>query len=143
MNKPINKPSFRKQEKGQSLIELALSFTLLLLLAGGAVDLGRGFFTFMALRDAAQEGALFASYAPTNTSGIAARIRTSSSMPVDLSRTDYVSIDVSTPNACAGNPITITVTFEDFKFIMPLMSGIPAFDIPASITDTILSPVCP
>ena len=56
-----------KKESGQSLVELALSMTLLLILLAGVVDLGRAFFTYIALRDAAQEGASYAAvYADAN-----------------------------------------------------------------------------
>ncbi len=43
---------------------------ILLFLVGGIVDLGRGFFTYMALRDAVQEGALYGSINPTLTTEI-------------------------------------------------------------------------
>lgn len=49
------------KEQGQSLVELALSLVLLLTLLAGLVDFGRAFFTYVALRDAAQEGAAYAS----------------------------------------------------------------------------------
>ena len=49
-----------KKEKGQSLVELSISLVILLILAAGLVDLGRAFFTYITLRDAAQEGASFA-----------------------------------------------------------------------------------
>jgi Flp pilus assembly protein TadG len=49
------------EEQGQSLLELAISMVILLTLLAGLVDLGRGFFTFITLRDAAQEGASYAS----------------------------------------------------------------------------------
>jgi Flp pilus assembly protein TadG len=55
-NKNIN-----PREEGQSLVELAMSLILLLTLLAGLVDFGRAFFTYVALRDAAQEGASFAS----------------------------------------------------------------------------------
>ena len=53
----------KKKEKGQSLVELSISLALLLTLLAGLVDLGRGFFTYITLRDAAQEGASYASVA--------------------------------------------------------------------------------
>ena len=49
------------KEQGQSLVELAISMTVLLILLAGVVDLGRAFFTYITLRDAAQEGASYAS----------------------------------------------------------------------------------
>ena len=52
-----------KSERGQSLTELALSMVLMLILLAGVADLGRAFFTYVALRDAAQEGALYGSFA--------------------------------------------------------------------------------
>lgn len=53
------------REQGQSLVELALSLVMLLTLLAGLIDLGRGFFTYIALRDAAQEGATYASVIKT------------------------------------------------------------------------------
>ena len=55
-----NKNQTKNKEQGQSLIELAMSLVLLLILIAGLVDLGRAFFTYIALRDAAQEGASYA-----------------------------------------------------------------------------------
>ena len=59
MNTNENKP----KEQGQSLVELSISLVVLLILAAGLVDLGRAFFTYITLRDAAQEGASYASVA--------------------------------------------------------------------------------
>lgn len=54
----------RRPEAGQSLLEfsLLLVFTLILLL--GVLDLGRVYFTYLALKDAAAEGAYFGSVYP-------------------------------------------------------------------------------
>ena len=65
-----------KNERGQSLVELAISLTVLLYLLSGAVEFGIVFFKYIQLRDAAQEGALYASLYPLDTAGIqAAAIR--------------------------------------------------------------------
>ena len=53
-----------RAQEGQSLVEVAISFSLLVLLLGGLVDLGRAFFIFIALEDAAGEAALFAPIEP-------------------------------------------------------------------------------
>ena len=45
------------QERGQSLVELAISILFLLLLLAGAAEFGVLFFQFVQLRDAAQKGA--------------------------------------------------------------------------------------
>jgi hypothetical protein len=59
-NKNINK------EKGQSLLELAVSLVVLLILLAGVVDFGRIAFYYIALRDAAQEGASYGSIFPND-----------------------------------------------------------------------------
>lgn len=56
-----------KKEQGQSLVELAMSLVILLILVAGLVDLGRAFFTYITLRDAAQEGASYASVVSTES----------------------------------------------------------------------------
>lgn len=48
-----------KREKGQSLLELAFSMILLLLILAGIVDLGRAVYTLMVMQDAAEEGITF------------------------------------------------------------------------------------
>jgi len=41
-----------KNERGQSLVEMAISLVLLLTLLSGAVEFGMAFFQFVQLRDA-------------------------------------------------------------------------------------------
>src|SRR5450759_873833 len=76
-------PSIPPKEKGQSLVELALVFTLLLILLSGIIDLGSMFYTYTALQDTAQEGAIYASTHPTDPTAIADRIKQSASSPID------------------------------------------------------------
>lgn len=54
----------RERSRGQSLVELALVTPLLLLLFAGVADLGRAFHAYVAVENAAKEGALFGSRAP-------------------------------------------------------------------------------
>ncbi|MCK5345107.1 MAG: pilus assembly protein, partial [Candidatus Heimdallarchaeota archaeon] len=49
------------KESGQSLVELALVFTTIVFMLSILVDIGRAFFTLIALNDAAQGGAVHAS----------------------------------------------------------------------------------
>lgn len=132
-------------ERGQSMIELAISFIVLLLLLAGITDLGRAFFTFSALRDAAQEGATYGSINPADTSGIIARVRGSTKDPVDLSSPD-IAIGVKIlGQPCIGSGIDVTVTFKGFQFIFPLMrtiAGTDRIDLSAHVTDEIVRPPC-
>ncbi len=154
-----------KSERGQSLVELAVSLVLLLLLLSGAVEFGMAFFQFVQLRDAAQEGALYGSLNPyldangngkfdtgesVNQAGIEARVRAASSSPINLADTTNPDITVVASSSdgsnkfCEGNGLTVTVSYQH-KVFMPFLSTVIGTKIPlkASVTDTILSPVCP
>ncbi|HSM70899.1 MAG TPA: TadE/TadG family type IV pilus assembly protein [Anaerolineales bacterium] len=134
-----------KSERGQSLVELSISILILLVLLSGAVEFGMAFFQFVQLRDAAQEGALYGSINPADNTGIEARVRNSSNSPVNLTDTSAVSVTITLSGpACEGNAITVRVSFNHQVF-MPFMSQIIGSTVPlnATVTDTILSPVCP
>jgi hypothetical protein len=51
-------------ERGQSLVEMTFGMLILIMIVAGVVDLGRAYFTFIALEDAAGEAALFMSAFP-------------------------------------------------------------------------------
>ena len=144
-----------QHEQGQSLVEMAVSLVLLLLLLSGAVEFGMAFFQYIQLRDAAQEGAFYGSIDPTNSNAIASRTIGASNSPIDLttftmgcggsSGSNTICITY-TGLACedTGNAITVTLTY-DHRIFMPFMSGIlgrTTIPLKASVTDTILSPGC-
>jgi len=140
------------RERGQSLVELAVSMLVLLYLLCGAVEFGLAFFQYVQLRDAAQEGALYGSMDPANEVGIRARVRGSSNSPVDLTLVPIdLQIDggavvtaVANHTACEGHALTVTVAYDHTVF-MPFMSKFigPTLHLNATVTDTILSPTCP
>jgi Flp pilus assembly protein TadG len=136
-----------RSEKGQSLVELAISFTILLVLLAGTIDFGRAFFTWVALRDAAQEGASYGSFNPTNSAGIESRVRNTSNTPVDLSSGDIaVTITViGSPCLSGGNSIQVDVNYPNFPITMPFLGAIlgsQTIPINATVIDTILAPTC-
>jgi Flp pilus assembly protein TadG len=145
----MKKSSFSQKEKAQSLTELAISFTFLMLLLAGSVDLGRIFFTMIQLQDAAQEGAIYGSSDPTNSTEIEDRVRAIASNPIDLTDTVLVHVDVDTvppgSDLCAGTALKVDVTYT-YTFTMPFISmAIPSNTVPltGSATSTILTPPCP
>ena len=161
MKKKPSVTHIRCREKGQSLVELALTITLVLTLLAGAVDLGSAFFSYVALRDAAQEGALFGSIEPIvdldsdgqfdpgeplNTSEIVTRVRQSSSTPVNLNDMANVTVSVTASNPpCVGGWITVSVSYN-YRLSMPFIGAIlssTTIPLNASVTDTILKPKCP
>jgi Flp pilus assembly protein TadG len=149
-----------KSERGQSLVELAISFMVIAFLLSGAVDFGRAYFVLIALRDAAQEGAIYASMNPHDHSGVLARIQDSSSGPVDFANDPNLSFVVETEGAggasvyCSGfydeggdikaNAVKVTVKYE-FPITMALIQAmVPgnAITLGASSTYSILYPPC-
>ena len=142
---PNNKPTSR--EKGQSLVEFAFGVVVLVILVAGIFDLGRALFTYMAMRDAAQEGALWASV-NANTSNLSTAVEnrvlnasdTISSLQSDL----VISVNINS-QACGGNAVTVHVSYPNYPLTMPFMGAIigsQTVPIHASVTDTILRPAC-
>lgn len=127
--------------RGQSLTEFALGITFILIMLAAVVDLGRAHFTFLSMRDAAQEGALYGSLAPPDIDEIRARVRESSGWPVDFSTFSDAQIQVNTAGpVCAGGDIKVTLQM-DFVLVSPFLSG-TALPLVAEATDTILQPPC-
>ena len=138
-----------KREKGQSLIELAVGMVVLLTLLAGIVDLGRLLFFYIALRDAAQEGAVVGQLNPRDCNAIKARVDdylgvTSGAgynVAVNVAHRTCVYSSTVPENSCAGNDIDITVS-APFSFMMPFMGG-QQITLEATINGTVLRPACP
>lgn len=149
-----------KNERGQSLVELSVSLLVLLFLLSGAVEFGLAFFQFVQLRDAAQEGALYGSMSPDILANIEARVRGASNSPVnmDIGASNPVTVNIyvddvlvqtngsptgAVVSACEGHALKVEAIFNHVVF-MPFMSQIigPTVPLNATVTDTILSPVC-
>lgn len=143
-----NKKSPPSHEPGQSLVELAISLTVILMLLAGAVEFGIALFQFVQLRDAAQEGALYGSIHPGEDAAITARVRAGSQSPIDLENDPDVTIVITYPDGaphCEGKSIQVNVSFPhriSMPFISPII-GSNTIPLTASVTDTILTPVCP
>jgi Flp pilus assembly protein TadG len=130
--------------RGQSLVEFSISLTFIIILLAGAVDFGRGFFTLVELRDAAQEGALYGSIYPTDTDAIRNRAQAASNTPIDLESDPAVQIQIDTGTTCEGGIVTVTVSYT-YPISMPLIGAIiGSQSIPLSATakDVILTPAC-
>lgn len=152
-----------KHERGQSLVELGISLLILVYLLSGAVEFGVLFFQFVQLRDAAQEGALYGSTSPIAYLNIETRARAASDSPVDLADVTKVDVSIfvdntliwkngvlqgSTTSACENHAIRVTVDYKH-RIFMPFMAALlgrsadPTVPLSASVTDTILTPICP
>ncbi len=144
MNKSIQS---KRRERGQSMIELAMSITVLMVLLAGTIDLGRAFIAWLAMRDAAQEGASYASFHPADTSGIEARVRaTFADVIKDPSAIVSVGIAYDGP-LCLDDPqsiVTVNVEYQNFPISMPFLGALigDTIIIRATINDAIILPLC-
>ena len=136
------------KERGQSLVEFAISLTVIMMLLAGAVEFGIALFQFVQLRDAAQEGALYGSIHPGDDANIEGRVRAASHSPIDLKNDTNVTVTISYPDGapnCEGKGIQVDVSYPH-RIGMPLIGpviGSDTIQLNARVTDTILRPVCP
>jgi Flp pilus assembly protein TadG len=111
--------SLKRGQKGQSMVEVALAMPLLILIVAGILDLGRAYFTYISLSDAAAEGASYAAIYPTHTVQIIERAADNSNGLVVL-QPEMVSVEYD--SLSAGSPITVSVSF-DYELLTPIISG--------------------
>jgi hypothetical protein len=148
-----------RAERAQSLIELAVSLPVILLLLLGTLDFGMAIFSYSILRDAAQEGAFYGSFNPADEEEIERRARNISprgedevfSSPVDLRNTELVEVNVEMlGQACQGitdetiNSVRVTVSYR-YQIMMPIIGPLFGSSIPltGTATNIILQPACP
>ncbi len=145
------RPANRK-ERGQSLVELGLTITILMALLAGTIDLGRAFFTWLALRDAAQEGAAYLSVFPSgdltcsnlNQPAVCDRIWDNLSSVIPDAKNVTVATITFPGGTCLGNTLVVEVAEPNFPLTMPFL-GIfmgNTMYIKATVTDTVLH-FCP
>ncbi len=108
-----------QKQKGQSLVEFALILPILVIILGGVLDLGRLYFAYVAVTDAAAEGATYAAIHPGDTDDICARAQTASSGVVEI---DEGMVEVDYSALTSGSPITVTVNYS-FTVTMPVINA--------------------
>lgn len=145
----------KRDKSGQSLVEFAISLVILLLIVVVIMDAARALFTYLSMRDAAQEGALYASAYPTATDEIRDRVCDSSDMMTAFCDSNSVNVTISPTVAgvlCMGSTgseahgIKVRIDYPSFPLTMPLVGAIlgsQTVPISAEVIDTILSPKCP
>jgi Flp pilus assembly protein TadG len=141
----------QNKQSGQSLVELAVSVMIIMLLVLGAVETGMAIFQYVTISDAAQEGANYASIHPTQAEETDVTYRVYAAAYDVLPRLNTEGTVTITPNGarCEGisiigvpNSIQVTVKY-DHKIIFPLYPSAKPITLKASATNTILSPHCP
>lgn len=143
--------------RGQGLVELSISLMLMLILLAGVIDLGRMFFIYVELMEAAQEGAAYGSIARDYEEQVSSviirveeRTRMSANRPIDLEGDPNVEIEVNLLDLngsgewCEENRVQVGVRYTT-PITTPFLGAIlgkQTIEIPAVIEDTILRPPC-
>ena len=112
----------KRKEKGQSLLELALILPVLIIILAGVLDLGRLYYAYVAVTDAAAEGASYAAIHP----GPGERgevLRRAQEASRGLVQIDPDMVEVDCPAVASGAPITVTVSYS-FTVATPLINAI-------------------
>lgn len=149
----MNRQTSKKQKRGQSLVEFAISLMVILMLLMGAIDFSIALFSWVTMRDAAQDGAIYGSVEADDATGIRNRVVAAASDIIVIDPNDItISYNTSSPikyceGTTSGLPHTITIAVEyDHPVSTPLVGAIvgsQSITIQAQVTNTILSPACP
>lgn len=125
----MSKINVRKSEQGQSLVEIALTLPLLILIMSGLLDLGRVYFTQVALEDAVGEAALYLSINPAcidesngpqcaDPNNAYYRAKNAAGAEVNWSK---VTIQLERPEVYGvGDPVKVTIRYS-FELMTPVL----------------------
>lgn len=154
----------KKSERGQAFMELAISIIFLLILLSALIDLGWAFYTLIAMRDAAQEAAVYGSMCPP-TSDLADldghraliidRLQKSATTPLNIADipADKVGVCVIDPNdpppSCSVAPplepafgysvrVELEVEHEIRTPFVATFIGTTTYPLRVNVSDTIL-----
>lgn len=99
-------------------MEFTLLLPVLLIILAGLLDLGRVYYVYVSITDAAAEGARYASMNPSSSAGEIERRASSASGGLVEIQEDQVTADLS-----AGDRVRVTVTYS-FTVLTPLVNAI-------------------
>lgn len=142
----------RAAERGQSLVEFTFGLMAMLMIVSGLLDIGRAYFTFVALEDAAGEAALFLAINPHCASDgelggepVADNLIGNNSAPIDpkykcdppnnamwraqesggglIEWTTAVQTSATPRGFSVGEPVEVTISYP-FQLLMPIIPDI-------------------
>jgi Flp pilus assembly protein TadG len=121
----------RRDQRGQSLVEFAVTFPVFVLLFAGMVDLGLALFSNVTVISAAREGARLGVVQPGDTTAIEDRVRAMST-GLDLSKLTVTStclrpsgsgfVSCSSPQWVSGDTVRVQVDYA-YTMVWPLTFG--------------------
>jgi Flp pilus assembly protein TadG len=145
-----DKTKKEESQRGQSMVELAITLVILLMLLLGIFDFGYGFLYYITIKDAAEEGAIYGSLYPSTSCNtqLTSRVRNSSSSPaINISNPANTQVTITRTGTTSGSNITVRVDHQ-YHIITPFIASIIGnanLNLRAQITNTILtsSTACP
>jgi|ERR1051325_8552306 hypothetical protein len=145
--------NWKKAEKGQSLVEFSLGIVFLLIIVSGLIDLGRLYFTHVALEDAVGEAALYLSINPhckygpdkggpaecANPNNADYRAHNSGGQEVDWAKATF-AFDVPEPYG-VGETVKASVSYSYplLTAIIPKIVGINPITLTSSASQTVIT----
>lgn len=130
-------------QKGQSLVEMAISFTIILFLLMATVDFGFAYLNWITLRDAAQEGAIFGSL----HAGVACETKlrgwvksSAESGIINMADVQDGQIIITRSGSTPGNVLRVEVThpYHLLTPLVPQLIGSSEINLSARIASTVL-----
>ena len=125
------------REKGQSLVEFALALPILILILSGLLDIGRAYFAYIYLEEAAAEAATYLALHPDcrfdgelasgecdNPNNATWRARNSGST-IGIIRSDAITIAPPTEAITFASAVAVEASVP-FQFVTPGISAIAA-----------------
>lgn len=142
-----NKLSANSGERGQSMVEFAFGAVFLIILLVGIADMARLLYTYMAVREAAEEGALVASMYPDDLGLVRERVRENSNLSSGLNLSDgQILVTFNNASPCTGSLVTVRVNYDDFTLTTPFIGALITSNqhvpIHATVSATVLLPKC-
>jgi len=148
-----------RAERGQSLVEMTIGMVILLMIVMGILDLGRVYFTYLTLQDAAGEAALYLAVDPCcaypESGATGCTDPNNAKYRASYSADPGFAAAVNSPNGgfeatvadplLLGSPITVSIYYP-YQPITPLISAIaPTIRLGATASNVVTLPAesCP
>ena len=116
----------KRDERGQALTEFAAIAVMFFMLVFGILEMGRAFYYYSTVVNAAQDGARYGTVNPTDTNGIRSKVR-ACSQALDLADGNIV---ISYPDGSAGfgDRINVAVNYS-FNSVVAFVPSFPVAGI--------------
>lgn len=112
----------QKDEKGQSIVELALILPIIIVILFGILEFGRIFHSYLVITHAAREGARVGAVGRPD-SEIVERIREAAPLPQADTNLHITKIEPDSDARISGLPLTVEVAY-DVYLVTPLFSEV-------------------